>query len=67
MSIFAPPPVMVCELCGRGFIKHPGTKYDPVPVYFGSFFQSDGPCAGKILMLDRQSLIRRWDHAENRP
>lgn len=51
-------PVMVCEACGRGFLKHPGSRFDPVPRWFTGSSQSDGPCAGRIIMIDRETLIR---------
>jgi hypothetical protein len=58
-------PVFVCAGCGRGFIRHPGCKLDPVPVWFTSTAQSEGPCLGNITLAYRSSLIRNLDHAES--
>lgn len=59
-------PVFICSSCGRGFLIHPGCKLDPVPVFFGSFFQSDGPCLGKITAASRAMLIRNLDREESK-
>jgi hypothetical protein len=58
-------PVFVCSMCGRGFLKVPG-KLDPVPVWFTTFSQSEGPCLGEIRLAYRSTLIRNLDNAEKR-
>lgn len=58
-------PVFVCAGCGRGFIGHPGCKLDPVPVWFTSFSQSEGPCLGAVTLAYRSTLIRNLNDHEN--
>lgn len=60
-------PVFVCASCGRGFVRHPGSKFDPVPVWFVGAAggpQSEGPCLGVVTMAYRSQLIRNLDNAE---
>lgn len=56
-------PVFVCELCGRAFLRYPG-RYDNTPVWWNSWTQSEGPCAGKVVMTYRETLLRNLEHAE---
>lgn len=57
-------PVMICELCGRGFLRSPGCKIDPTPIWATSFSQSDGACLGNIRMAARSTVIRNLDNWE---
>lgn len=61
----AEEPVFVCAGCGAGFLRHPGSKMHPHPVWFTSFSESDGPCLGKVTLAYRSQLIRNLDAAEN--
>lgn len=56
-------PVFICSGCGRGFLIHPGCTLDPVPVWFTSFSQADGPCLGKIVAADPEMLKRNLANA----
>lgn len=57
-------PVMICTGCGRGFLVSPGSKLDPVPVWFTSFSRSEGSCLGRIMMADRRMQIHNIDQWE---
>ena len=54
-------PVMVCELCGCGFLVNPGSKIHPTPIWFTSFSEAPGACLGNIRMAYRSTLIRNLD------
>ena len=58
-------PVMVCDSCGRGFLRNPGSKIDPVPVWFTTDADSGGTCGGRIRMLNRYAQILRLDQQED--
>jgi hypothetical protein len=62
-------PVFVCAGCGRGFVRHPGCKIDPFPVWSVGIKEtdprSDGPCLGAVTATYRSILIRNLDDAEN--
>lgn len=60
-------PVFVCASCGRGFVRHPGCKLDPVPVWFfmnaGPDSESGAACLGTVTLAYRSQLIRNLDDA----
>lgn len=64
MGLFADNPVLVCEACGRGFVVSPGTKTDPVPVWFTSTESSGFACSGRLVMANRKrqiDFIDQWE------
>lgn len=64
MALFPENPVMICELCGRGFLVSPRTKVDPVPQWFTSFASSGDACLGKVVMANRQRQVNFLDQWE---
>lgn len=57
-------PVMICNTCGRGFLVNPGSKIDPVPVWFTGDAASGGTCGGEIVMRNRRALITKFEKWE---
>lgn len=72
MTFIGPHPVLVCELCGRGFLVAPPQGIDQWPVWgWTATIKSEGPCAGRVVIANRETLIRNLDeweieHAEPR-
>lgn len=62
-------PVFVCAGCGRGFVRHPGAKIDPFPIWSVGVHdgdpRSEGPCLGTVTLAYRSQLIRNLDEHEN--
>lgn len=60
-------PVFVCAGCGRGFVRHPGCKIDPFPVWSVGTEEgdprSDGPCLGAVTLTYRSTQIRNLENA----
>jgi hypothetical protein len=61
-------PIMICATCGVGFLRNPGSKVHPTPVWFVGFEKggptSGGTCGGEIRMRDRRTQIHYLDLTE---
>ncbi len=57
-------PVMICGSCGCGFLRNPGSKVHPFPVWWTSTVDSGGTCGGPIVLRNRHAQIIKLE-AEN--
>jgi hypothetical protein len=58
-------PVMICNVCGKGFLRMPKDCIDIWPVWgWTELARADGMCLGEVQMINRASAIRQAEKWE---
>lgn len=63
-------PVIICAHCGVGFLRNPGSKIHPYPVWAVSIHDggptSGDACGGPLVMRNRRAEIIKLDLQEDK-
>lgn len=58
-------PVMICNVCSKGFLRMPKGAIDVHPVWgWTELIRAEGMCGGTVQMINRASAIRQAEKWE---
>jgi hypothetical protein len=65
VAAFPETPVIICDACGKGFLRWSGDGVDIEPVWFLlSSGMNGGTCGGALVMISRHTAIEIADRFE---